>query len=181
MGIIQNEEIIKRYSKALFSIGQEEKKINTIIADLKQINELREKNSLFNKIILSPLISTSRHHEIFSKISKKLNLDKVTINFLFLLSINKRLMLIDKIYNYLKNNLSTKDNITNVDVIIPKKLNSKEMNKIEEKIKDKLNFKCKLNFIEDKVIISGFIIKYESKMLDFSLKSKLEKIKNSLE
>ena len=90
-------------------------------------------------------------------------------------------MFIDKIYNYLKNNLSTKDNITNVDVIIPKKLNSKEMNKIEEKIKDKLNFKCKLNFIEDKDIISGFIIKYESKMLDFSLKSKLEKIKNSLE
>ena len=43
-----------------------------------------------------------------------------------------------------------------------------------------LKNKIKINFTADKNIISGFIVKLGSNMLDFSLKSKLDKIINSL-
>ena len=44
----------------------------------------------------------------------------------------------------------------------------------------KIKNKTKLNFLKDENIISGFIIKLGSKMLDCSIKSKLDKIRDSI-
>jgi len=56
--------------------------------------------------------------------------------------------------------------------------NNKE-EKLEYLLKNSSLF-SKINFIEDKKIISGFIVKLGSTMIDFSMKSKLDKIINSL-
>jgi len=63
---------------------------------------------------------------------------------------------------------------------LPNKISDKEINEIQSKLKLKIKDKAKLNFLEDKNIISGFIIKLGSKMLDCSIKSKLDKIEDSL-
>ena len=68
------------------------------------------------------------------------------------------------------------ENVLNVDIILPKKINEKEVNEIQNKLKLKIKDKIKLNFLEDENIISGFIIKLGSKMVDYSIKSKLDKI-----
>ena len=47
-------------------------------------------------------------------------------------------------------------------------------------LKSEVKKKTKINFIEDKNIISGFVVKLGSTMIDFSMKSKLDKIINSL-
>ena len=54
------------------------------------------------------------------------------------------------------------------------------VNAIQNKLKSGVKKKSEINFIEDKNIISGFIVKLGSTMIDFSIKSKLDKIINSL-
>ena len=51
---------------------------------------------------------------------------------------------------------------------------------IYHKLKSDLKKKAKINFVEDKSIVSGCIVKLGSTMIDLSLKSKLDKIINSL-
>jgi len=63
---------------------------------------------------------------------------------------------------------------------LPKKISKKEINEIQNKLKLKIKYKTKLNFLEDENIISGFIIKLRSKMIDYSIKSKLDKIRDSI-
>ena len=89
-------------------------------------------------------------------------------------------MFLDKIYDYFINVLSKEENVLNVDIILPKKISEKEINEIQNKFKLKIKDKTKLNFLEDENIISGFIIKLGSKMVDYSIKSKLDKIRDSI-
>ena len=180
MSKISNHEIIKRYSNALHNLATEEKKLEIIIRDLKKIEELSKKNQEFNKLLLYPLISSFKQREVLNIISTKLNLDKITKNFLFLLSFNKRLMFFDKITDYFINVLSMKKDVLNIDVILSKKISTKEIDKIQNSLQSKIKKKAKIKFLEDETIISGFIIKSGSEMLDYSIKSKLDKIRDSI-
>ena len=180
MSKISNQEIIKRYSNALHNLATEEKKLEIIIRDLKKIEELSKKNQEFNKLLLYPLISSFKQREVLNIISTKLNLDKITKNFLFLLSFNKRLMFFDKITDYFINVLSMKKDVLNIDVILSKKISTKEIDKIQNSLQSKIKKKAKIKFLEDETIISGFIIKSGSEMLDYSIKSKLDKIRDSI-
>ena len=177
---IYNQEIVKRYSNALYSLALEKKKNSVIIKDLEKIKELSIKNQEFNKLFFSPLVSSIKQKEILNIVSNGLQLDNITKNFLFLLSFNKRLMFLDKIFDYFINVLSKEENVLNVDIILPKKISEKEINEIQNKLKLKIKDKTKLNFLEDENIISGFIIKLGSKMVDYSIKSKLDKIRDSI-
>ena len=177
---IYNQEIVRRYSNALYSLALEKKKNSVIIKDLEKIKELSIKNQEFNKLFFSPLVSSIKQKEILNIVSNGLQLDSITKNFLFLLSFNKRLMFLDKIYDYFINVLSKEENVLNVDIILPKKISEKEINEIQNKLKLKIKDKTKLNFLEDENIISGFIIKLGSKMVDYSIKSKLDKIRDSI-
>jgi F-type H+-transporting ATPase subunit delta len=79
------------------------------------------------------------------------------------------------------NEISSKDkDTTKIDVILSNKISKKDISDIENKLKSDVKKKTKINFIEDKNIISGFIVKLGSTMIDFSMKSKLDKIINSL-
>ena len=67
-----------------------------------------------------------------------------------------------------------------IDIILPNRILKEDISAIQNKLKSEVRKKTKINFIEDKNIISGFIIKLGSTMVDFSMKSKLDKITNSL-
>ena len=99
---------------------------------------------------------------------------------MFLLAFNKRLILIEKILDFYNEMSIKEENTIKIEVILPNKITKKDINIIETKLKSGLKNKIKINFIADKNIISGFIVKLGSNMLDFSLKSKLDKIINSL-
>ena len=180
MSKISDQEIVKRYSIALYELALEEKKHKILLEDLQKIKKLIEENRYFNKLLFSPTISSSSYKEILNSIFDKLKLDVITKNFLFLLSFNKRLMLLEKINDYFINVLSKDKNILNVNITLPEKISKQEIEKIQKKLELKIKNKTKLNFIEDKNIISGFIIKLGSRMLDYSLKTKLDKIEDSL-
>ena len=86
-------EMMSRYARALHSLSVEQNKEDKIKKDLELIDDLIKKNKEFKKIIFSPVVSPKKHQEILKLLSKKLNMEQITENFLFLLALNKRLIL----------------------------------------------------------------------------------------
>ena len=175
-----SDEVVQRYVKALHDLSLEQNKDTKIKEDLSSINELIEKNKDFKKIIFSPLVTPKKHQEILKLISQTLKMDQITENFLFLLAFNKRLILLEKILEFYNEISSKEKDTTKIDVILPNKISKEDISNIENKLKSSVKKKTKINFIKDKNIISGFIVKLGSTMIDFSMKSKLDKIINSL-
>ena len=176
----RSEEVVKRYVKALYELSLEQNKGTKIKKDFFLIKELMENNKEFKKIIFSPLVTSKKHQEILKLISKALKMDQITENFLFLLAFNKRLILLKKIIAFYNEISSESKDTVKIDLILPNKISKKDISNIKNKLKSDVKKKTKINFIEDKNIISGFIVKLGSTMIDFSIKSKLDKIVNSL-
>ena len=176
----RSDEVVNRYVKALYELSIEQNKGTKIKKDFFLISELMEKNKEFKKIIFSPLVTSKKHQEILKLISKALKMDQITENFLFLLAFNKRLILLEKIIGFYNEVSSESKDTIKIDLILPNKISQKDISDIKNKLKSDVKKKTKINFIEDKNIISGFIVKLGSTMIDFSIKSKLDKIVNTL-
>ena len=177
---IRSDKVIQRYVKALHALSSEQNKDIKIKNDLSLIGTLIEKNREFKKIIFSPLVTPKKHQEILKLISRTLKMDQITENFLFLLAFNKRLILLEKILEFYNEISSKGKDMINIDVILPNKISKQDISSIQNKLKSEVKKKTKINFIEDKNIISGFVVKLGSTMIDFSMKSKLDKIINAL-
>ena len=177
---IRSDKVIQRYVKALHALSLEQNKDIKIKNDLSLIGTLIEKNKEFKKIIFSPLVTPKKHQEILKLISKTLKMDQITENFLFLLAFNKRLILLEKILEFYNEISSKRKDMIDIDIILPNKISKQDISSIQNKLKSEVKKKTKINFIEDKNIISGFVVKLGSTMIDFSMKSKLDKIINSL-
>ena len=177
---IRSDKVIQRYVKALHALSLEQNKDIKIKNDLSLIGTLIEKNKEFKKIIFSPLVKPKKHQEILKLISRTLKMDQITENFLFLLAFNKRLILLEKIPEFYNEISSKGKDMINIDIIIPNKISKQDISSLQNKLKSEVKKKTKINFIQDKNIISGFVVKLGSTMIDFSMKSKLDKIINSL-
>ena len=177
---IRSDKVIQRYVKALHALSLEQNKDIKIKNDLSLIGTLIEKNKEFKKIIFSPLVTPKKHQEILKLISKTLKMDQITENFLFLLAFNKRLILLEKILEFYNEISSKRKDMIDIDIILPNKISKQDISSIQNKLKSEVKKKTKINFIQDKNIISGFVVKLGSTMIDFSMKSKLDKIINAL-
>ena len=177
---IRSDKVIQRYVKALHSLSLEQNKDIKIKNDLSLIGTLIEKNKEFKKIIFSPLVTPKKHQEILKLISRTLKMDQITENFLFLLAFNKRLILLEKILEFYNEISSKRKDMIDIDIILPNKISKQDISSIQNKLKSEVKKKTKIKFIQDKNIISGFVVKLGSTMIDFSMKSKLDKIINSL-
>ena len=177
---IRSDKVIQRYVKALHALSLEQNKDIKIKNDLSLIGTLIEKNKEFKKIIFSPLVTPKKHQEILKLISKALKMDQITENFLFLLAFNKRLILLEKILEFYNEISSKRKDMIDIDIILPNKISKQDISSIQNKLKSEVKKKTKIKFIQDKNIISGFVVKLGSTMIDFSMKSKLDKIINAL-
>ena len=177
---IRSDKVIQRYVKALHALSLEQNKDIKIKNDLSLIGTLIEKNKEFKKIIFSPLVTPKKHQEILKLISRTLKMDQITENFLFLLAFNKRLILLEKILEFYNEISSKRKDMIDIDIILPNKISKQDISSIQNKLKSEVKKKTKINFIQDKNIISGFVVKLGSTMIDFSMKSKLDKIINAL-
>ena len=107
--------------------------------------------------------------------SKKLN--ELSSTFLKLLSKNKRLPYLGSIIlQFISINALKRGDVL-ADITSADKLSDTQKSDIKSQLSNILGDKLSLNFIEDKKIIGGLIIKVGSKMIDTSLANKINKLK----
>ena len=171
------ELISNRYASALFELATDSQSVDNILTDLNFIQDCVNQNKDLKLLIKSPLISSSDKLNIIEKILSKNSVNKLTSNFLKVLSSNRRFgSLISIILNFNKINLEKRGDII-VDINSADILSSNQKTDISNKLKSILGEKLSLNFTVDKKIIAGLIVKVGSKMIDSSLASKITKLK----
>ena len=128
-------------------------------------------------MIRSPLIGSNDKLIIFEKILSKYSVNKITLNFLKVISKNKRFLHLTSIIKEFVNINAKKRGDVLADVTSADELTNTQKNEISKQLKSILGDKLSLNFAVDKKIIGGLIVKVGSKMIDSSLLSKINKLK----
>lgn len=170
--------ITVRYAKALLEISVSKDIASSVNDDMKMIMNMADLKD-FKLFLENPSIQISRKNKVLNDIFKN-KVNPLTLNFLLLLTKNKREIYLKSIARNFIHKYRQLFGITHVTLTTTVMPEEKFLNEIEQSISKKFNTKVELTDIYDESLIGGFIIKIDDKQYDASVKNKLEKIKREL-
>ncbi|MFT5748878.1 MAG: F-type H+-transporting ATPase subunit delta [Ancylomarina sp.] len=176
---MNESKISVRYAKALFLLGKEKKVLDTIVADMKLVNELCNTVKDFWMMVESPVIKTSQKRKAVKLVLGD-KLDAISLNFLDMVFENHREIFIkDMVRNFL--DLCRKDKgIVFAKLTTAGLIDGDDKTNLSEMLKKAFNSKIELEEVLDKDIIGGFVLRVDDQELDASVSAQLNQIKRTL-
>ena len=167
-----------RYAKAIYEIADEENLINEIFNDMIRINKLNRDSSDFKNLLSNSIIDNFDKKKAISFLLEKNN--SITEKLLDLLIHNKRVAIISDIANSFIQLYNKNNNIKEAIVITASPIDKDLEKKILSQIKIPAAKSINLINLVDSSIIGGFIIRYDGKEYNASIKQNLKNLKTEL-
>tara|TARA_B100001758_G_scaffold166415_1_gene143669 strand:- start:52 stop:582 length:531 start_codon:yes stop_codon:yes gene_type:complete len=167
-----------RYAKAVYEIAHDENSVNEVFNDMSLVKKLNGSSADFKALLSNSQInSRDKKNAILSLID---NHNSLTLKLLDLLIFNKRVSIVGDIATSFIQLYNKHNNIKEALVITASPINKE----LESEILSKINIPdakaINLNNIVDPSIIGGFIIRYDGKEYNSSVKQNLNNLKKEL-
>ena len=176
---MNESKISVRYAKALFQLGKEKNVLDTIVTDMKLVDELCNTVKDFWLMVESPVIKTSQKRKTVKLVLKD-KLDAISLNFLDMVFENRREIFIkDMVRDFLA--LCRKDKgIVFAKLTTAGLIDGDDKTNLSEMLTKAFNSKIELEEVLDKDIIGGFVLRVDDQELDASVSTQLNQIKRAL-
>jgi len=169
----------QRYAQALFELGEKHNLLDAFYSDLQTINNVFKESRDLNSFMHHPSIPLADKKEVLSAVFNTA-VNEYVLNLLKILTDRNRLFILGSIVSQYGKTLNKKRNIMEAEVITAVEISSDIKEKVKAvlgKILNKnINISCKIQ----PEIIAGMIIKAEDRIIDGSIKTKLENMKKQL-
>lgn len=167
------QAIAKRYSKALLNITEETGDSKNELKTLQLLSKTfdHEKSAEY---LNNPVVSKEQKKEYFADILEKIGASPTIRNFINVVIEAGRISHLKEITRNFESILQEKSGIVPVTLTIPAKFSDAECNEIENKIKAIINKQVEFTREVDPSILGGFVAKFGNKVIDASLKTRLD-------
>ena len=156
---------VSRYANALFQLAKEAKVIDTVSNDLTSLEVTINSDVEILKFIQNPSIKKSLKVQFFNTVSQKLELSKLTENFIGLIIKKNRVHYILEMIRAFNDLLSELKGIKSANITSAYKLSDEEVSKIKMKLKDKFNSDFNINLLTDSSLIEGLKKQFKKKII----------------
>lgn len=167
-----------RYAGALFELALEEKATDTVRQELDQFDALIAESPDLNRLVRSPVFGADEQLKALSAILAKAGLSGITANFLRVITTNRRLFAVrDMIRAYRALVAKNKGEVV-AQVTVAEPLSDQNKEALKGALKSVTGGKdIDMDVTIDPAIIGGLVVKVGSRMVDTSLRTKLNSIK----
>ena len=167
----------KRYASALLDTADSQSKTDSVLKDLNDIEAMLQSSEDFAKLAASPLISREQQIASVQAIAKKAKFQDVTSNFLSLLAKNRRLNMLQGILNAVQIEASNRRGEVAAMVQSAFKLTAAQEKALSESLAKAVGQAVAVQVEVKEDLIGGMVVTLGSKMIDDSVKRKLERLK----
>jgi F-type H+-transporting ATPase subunit delta len=169
-----------RYANALFELALEEKKLDAVKADLERFDALIAESADLNRLVRSPVFSADEQSKALAAILKKAGIGGIAANFLNVIASNRRLFAVRDMIRDFKKLLAKHKGEVTADVTAAEILSDAHLAALKNALKSVTGKDVDLNVHIDPAIIGGLVVKLGSRMVDSSLRAKLNSIKYAM-
>ncbi len=167
-----------RYGNALFELARDEKAVDAVKADLERFDMLITDNPDLNRLVRSPVFGADEQLRALSAIFEKAGIKGLAANFLRVITTNRRLFAVRDMIRAYRTLVAHHKGEVVAEVTVAEKLSDKNLDALKSALKSTtggkdIDFDVKI----DPAIIGGLIVKVGSRMVDNSLRTKLNAIK----
>jgi len=169
-----------RYATALFELGLEEKALEQIETDLARFGEALDASDDLQRLVKSPMFSTEEQGRALGAILDELKIEGLTKNFLLLVSKNRRLFATPDMIRAYRAMLAEHRGEMSATVTAASKLTDTQVTALTQALKAALGKDVMLDQLVDPSLIGGLMIKVGSRMIDTSIRTKLNSLKHAM-
>ncbi len=166
-----------RYATALFELALETNSVEQVQSDLKAFDALVAANPDLQRLVRSPVFSAEDQAKALIAILEKAGISGIAANFLRVVAANRRLFAVDQIIRGFNRLVAAHKGEVTAQVTVAAPLNDARLNEIRDALKAVTAKDVTIDVIVDPSIIGGLKVKVGSRMVDASLRTKLNSIK----
>lgn len=174
-------KIASPYARALFDFSVEKNIMHQVTADFQNLEVFLGENEELTNYFNNPIVSKDAKYEILTKTLKS-QLNSETFKFLMILVSRNRINLLKSIIaNYLEL-VYKAASIKMIEVSTAYPFANAQKNTLIQKLKELTDAReIRLVITVDSSLIGGFLIRTESKIIDFTIKNQLQKLAKHLD
>jgi F-type H+-transporting ATPase subunit delta len=177
---VRSSAIARRYAKALILIGKEDAQAETYREELGIIVGLLNKEQKLEQAVCSPLYNASSRRNVLLAVVNKLELSKVIKSFVLLLFDKGRINFLRNVSDYYNVLADELKGIVRANLTTATELTDETLEQIRTSLSRMTGKKVSLETKQDISLIGGIVTKIGDLVLDGSIKTQLQNMRESL-
>lgn len=172
--------IAQRYATAVFELAKEEGVIAAVEKDLDALDAALAESSDFAAMIQSPIYSRDEQTRAMTALTGKMNLSAQMAGALGVMAEKRRLFVLPQLVAELRSAIAEDKGEVTAEVTAAKAMTKAQQDKLAKALKASIGKDVNINLAVDENLIGGLVVKVGSKMIDSSIRSRLNALQNSM-
>ncbi|WP_082733744.1 F0F1 ATP synthase subunit delta [Polycladidibacter hongkongensis] len=166
-----------RYASALIDLAEEQGALAEVETGLNQLEALLKESEDLDRLVKSPVFSAEVQTKAISAIMDKAGITGLTANFVKLVATNRRLFAIASMIAGFRAQLAARRGEVTAEVTSASELSGEHIAALKEALNASTGKNVNIAAKVDPSLIGGLIVKIGSRMVDTSLRTKLNSLK----
>ena len=179
--------VAQRYATALFELANEAGQLDTVASDLDRFDALLAQSTDLVRLVRSPVFTPDDQVRAVSAVMSSTGIGGLVANFVKLAARNRRLFAVPDMFRGYRALLAAHRprpppprRATTADVTSAEPLSDGQIADLKAALRDVTGKEVRVNAAVDPSLIGGLVVKLGSRMIDTSLKTKLNALKIAL-
>ena len=174
------EGVAGRYASALFDLAKDSAKVAEVEADLVKFQGLLDMSDDLKTMVRSPVIAAADQAKALDAVLTKVGISGLSANFFKMVAANRRLFAVQDIIKAFRAIAAKARGEVTAEVTSAVALNDAQTAELKQTLKASVGKDVTLNARVDPSLLGGLIVKVGSRMVDSSLRTKLQSLKTQL-
>jgi F-type H+-transporting ATPase subunit delta len=166
-----------RYASALFELAQENRAVDAVARDLDAFDALIRDSEDLRRLIRSPVFSAEDQAKAVGAILGRAGIGGLAANFIRLVAGNRRLFALPEMVRAFRKLVSDAKGIVQAEVRLAEEPSDKVLDDIKSALREVAKAEIALDVKIDPALIGGLVVRMGSRMVDASLRTKLNAIR----
>jgi F-type H+-transporting ATPase subunit delta len=169
-----------RYATALFELALEDKILDQVRADLDRFDALVAGSDDLRRLVRSPVFTADEQVKALTPILDKAGIGGIAGKFIKLVASNRRLFVLPQIIRAFRALVAKHKGEVAASVTVAEPLSDAHLKSLKDALNAVTGKDVDLQVNVDPAIIGGLVVKLGSRMVDSSLRTKLNSIKTAM-
>lgn len=170
----------RRYTDALYELAEEQKILDAVATDLRNLLVVSDSNPDFIAIVNHPRLTRKQLVKVSETLAETLKLNKLTGKFLALVAEQRRLPILSAIITTFLAKLAAQRGEFTASVRSASALTPQQTEQLSARLAAMAGGKVHMDVREDKSLIGGLTVQLGSRLIDASIRSKLQRLERKL-
>lgn len=169
-----------RYATALFELAVESGKLDGVVANLDTFQKLLNDSADLMRLIRSPVFTGEEQERALTAVLEKAGIKGLTGNFLGLVARNRRLFAVPDMIGAFRSLVAKHRGEVSAEVRTARPLNAGQAEALRRSLKAAVGQDVTFTSKVDQALLGGLVVKVGSRMIDTSLRTKLNNLKMAM-